>query len=241
MRSRCRAAAQEESAPPGDRDPIYEQPQTAGALRITGAPPAVGDVVLEDSLTARGVLSAGRCSTGRGLAEFVDEGYILKVTGKCREADGSPSIFPPGIPGLTVPDGEVRLEVKAVSGHDRVSFLFGIRQQPTLTDSYQVAVAPGMGVAVLTRTESGQQPVILARRSDLAGRLVRDDWNSVAVRLQGQNLWVLLNDELILSAADPAYERGSVYVGLRRLGNPDDEPESAVVIRNLRVSRLVTG
>jgi hypothetical protein len=51
-------------------------------------------------------------------------------------------------------------------------------------------------------------------------------------------LWVLPNDEPILAATDSSYRSGSVFIGLRRLGDPNDNQESAVVVRNLRVSAL---
>jgi Domain of Unknown Function (DUF1080) len=195
--------------------------------------PDVGQVLLEDPLTAPGSLTPGRCPTGRNVGQFVGEGFILKVTGKCSENDAVAIAAPPPIKGLTFSDGEVRLDVKAVSGHDRVAFVLGVRGQTPAAGSYQAIVMPGRGAAALTTGSSD-----VAGRTGLGGRLAPDGWNSVAVRAHGPNLWVLLNDEPILSTTDPAYQSGSVFIGLRRLGDANDSSESAVVVRNLKVSSL---
>jgi hypothetical protein len=195
--------------------------------------PDVGQVVLEDPLTAPGSLSPGRCPTGRNVGQFVGEGFILKVTGKCSENDAVAIAAPPPIEGLNFSDGEVRLDVKAVSGHDRVAFVLGVRGQTQAAGSYQAIIMPGRGAAALTTGSSD-----VAGRTGLGGRLAPDGWNSLAVRAQGPNLWVLLNDEPILSATDATYQSGSVFIGVRRLGDANDSSESAVVVRNLRVSSL---
>jgi hypothetical protein len=211
-------------------------PQRAAAARPAaqaGPMPDVGPVRLEDPLTAPGLLRAGRCPTGRNLGEFVGDGYILKVTGKCSENDPVAIAAPSPFQGLTFSDGEVRLEARAVSGHDRVAFVLGVRGQTPAAGSYQATIMPGRGVASLTTGTSE-----VAMRTGLGGRLAPDGWNSLAVRAQGPNLWVLLNDEPILTTTDPAYQSGSVFIGVRRLGDANDSPESAVVVRNLRVSSL---
>lgn len=228
------AAAQEPPTPDPGRDPsVGDAP---GGLLLSGAPPAVGEVVLEDPLTAPGLIEAWRCPSGRNVGEFVGEGYIIKVTGSCSDTYPDAAITPSYVAGLDLPDGEVRLDVKVVSGHDRASFLLIFRGQYETQQWYWFSFVPARGWATLEKVADGKHA--LASRFDLRGRVASDDWNTLAVRLQGPNIWVLMNDEPILSAADPAFDRGSVAVGLFRMGDANDTAESAAVIRNLRVSRL---
>ena len=84
----------------------------------------------------------------------------------------------------------------------------------------------------------GPEPSQLAERRDLGGLLSRDDWNTLAIRARGPELWVYVNGAPTLYASDPTYDRGGVFIGLTRDGDPDDTAESAVVVRDLRVSPL---
>jgi hypothetical protein len=211
----------------------YEAAAAPASAAQTTPMPETGAVLFEDPLTAPGSLRQGRCPTGRNLGEFVGEGFILKVTGKCSETHSVAIAAPPPIEGLTFSDGEVRLDVKGVSGQDRVAFILGIRGQTPAPGAYQAIFMPGRGTAVLTTGSSD-----VAVRQGLGGRLAPDGWNSLAVRAQGPNLWVLLNDEPILWTTHDAYQSGSVFIGLRRLGDANDATESAVVVRNLVVSSL---
>ena len=218
-----------ESAP--DRSPTYSGHQAVPE------PPRVGDVILHDDLVGPGVLTAGRCETGRNVGEFVGEGYIMKVTGKCRDDAPIAAVLPPPIRDLSFPDGEVRIETKAVSGQDRASFILWVRGQAEAPGAYEIVMLPARGIVALLRFGGGP-PVALAERGDLASFLARDDWNSLAVRARGPDLWVLVNDQPVLAARDETYDHGTVSVGLRRTDNPDDNAETAVVVRNLRISRL---
>jgi hypothetical protein len=100
-------------------------------------------------------------------------------------------------------------------------------------------VPEGRGWANVFKFKQGlEQAVTLASRSDLVTEINQDDWNEYAIRLHGPNIWVLLNGKLILSAADGELTDGGLSFGVRRLGNVEDDVEAAVVLRNLRVSRL---
>jgi hypothetical protein len=159
----------------------------------------------------------------------------MKVTGTCSEAETQAVVFASYVNGLMLQDGELRFQLKVVSGRERASFLLDFRQQPDPRASYELAFVPALGWATLAKP-GGLVP-LLAGRKDLQGR-VAEDWNTLAIRLDGENLWVLLNDELILSAADRSFGQGRVLFGLFRMGDGSDTQESAVVIRNLRVSNL---
>src|SRR3712207_1318424 len=82
------------------------------------APPDLAGTVIDDPLTAPGLVRASRCPTGKNSREFVGEGYLLKVTGKCTDSATTAGVSS-FIEGLTFPDGEVRLELRAVSGVER--------------------------------------------------------------------------------------------------------------------------
>jgi hypothetical protein len=136
---------------------------------------------------------------------------------------------------LVFPDGEARLEFKVVSGHDRGGFILSVREGPPGT-GYAAAIAPALGVAALLGGNTQ-----LGARNDLAEIMSRDDWNSIAIRARGPDLWLLVNDQLVGQASDPRFDSGRLSFALRRLGDPNDEPETAAVIRNLRISRLADG
>jgi hypothetical protein len=237
------AAAQEEPAPAPtptpDRAPSYERGVPAGALRLPGEPPAVGDLIAEDSLTFPGAIPGSfNCPSGRSIGEFVGEGYILKVTGPCSESVRGAWVALPPIPDLVVPDGEIRFEAKVVSGHDRALVFMLFRGASDPPRGYDLSINPSRGAAILMKEQAGSAMVPLAIRTDLARQISRDDWNEYAIRLDGPNIWVLLNGEPILSASDGMSDRGWVTFGVERLGNPDDSAETAAVFRNLRISRL---
>src|SRR5262249_22226578 len=80
------------------------------------------------------------------------------------------------------------------------------------------------------------QPIIT--RTDLASRVASDDWNSLAIRMDGPNFWVFLNNELLISLSESTADRGTVAFRIQRTGPPDDAAEVAVVLGTLRVSRL---
>lgn len=203
--------AQEETAPaptpPPDRAPSYQRGAPTGALRLTGDPPAVGDLIAEDSLNFPGAIPGSlNCPLGRNIGEFVGEGYILKVTGRCLENIEAAIVALPPIPDLVVPDGEIRLEAKVVSGHDRALLFMVFRGASDPPRGYDLRVNPSRGAAAIFKEQSGTALVPLAMRTDLAGRMSRDDWNEYAIRLDGPNIWILLNGEPILSASDGMFD-----------------------------------
>lgn len=228
-----------EPSPTPNRAPTYQRGTPAGALRIPGEPPAVGAVIVEDPLTSPGVIPGGsQCVSGRNRSEFVGEGYIVKVTGRCFDGSKSAAFALPPIPDLDIPDGEIRLEAKVVSGHDRAGLFMAARGRLDPVRVYEFNYRSG--VALLLKA-SGETVVPLALRPDLAPRVSRDDWNEFAIRLNGPDIWVLVNGEPILSATDAAFDRGWISFGVSRAGNLEDDEEVAVVFRNLRISQLAGG
>ena len=193
-----------------------------------GTPPAAGRVVHAESLAERGIIPTGSCRTGRGRGEVVGEGFLLAVRGKCTDASVGASVTPT-LTGLTVPDGEVRFEFKVTNGYERSSLLLGARSTGEGSGAYVFALWPGRGVAFITKVTPGQPTSGLVRR---------DDWNTMSVRLHGPSLWLLVNDQAMLTVEDATYPTGRVWLGLAKLDNPDDEDEVAVVYRNVSIAAI---
>jgi hypothetical protein len=219
-------------------DPVTAAQEAPAEESAQPLAPEVGAVVLANPIAGTATLPPVTCPTGRNKGEPVGEGYIFKISGKCLETATVALAPAMKITDVLFPDGEVRLEFKVVSGHERASFILGFRDQgdPTTVslDNYQAIVLPGLGWAALNRGGSTE----LVVRLDLAGQLARDDWNSVAVRALGPELWFFVNDQLVGQTSDATYDSGRIFFALRRLGDPNDGAESAAVIRNLLVSRL---
>jgi hypothetical protein len=216
-------------------------PAPAGAQAAftpaAGEPPTVGRRVVEDALSARGIIPTGTCNTGRGRGEVVGEGFLLSVSGRCTEA-ATTAFVAPTLSGLTVPDGEIRFEVKVVNGFERASLTIGARRSIDPSGAYGFNVRPATGTAGIVKTEAGQPIKILAQRADIGQLFLRDDWNVMAIRMHGSSLWLFLNDRPLLTVEDGAYQAGAVVLELARLGDPNDDAEVAVVYRNLSVSAI---
>ena len=210
---------------PGN-EPIYLQPPTPGA------------VVTENPLTGSGILRAGVCATERNRMGFVTEGFEMRATGRCHDTSTVAYISTPLLKGLTLPDGEVRFDLKSTGEPDRALFRFFFRADADVNNGYAVNLAPGRGQASLYRWTNGQ-PTFITGREDLTWLFQPTDWNTVAVRVRGEQLWLLLNGQAVLFAADGAHGMGGTAFDLIRLGNLDDQQEVKAVIRNLRVSTLL--
>lgn len=69
-------------------------------------------------------------------------------------------------------------------------------------------IHPRQGMAKLfVRTPNRDGPPV--ERADLGGLLGGVDWQSVTVRAQGPKLWLLINDEVVLSAVGASQRRQS--------------------------------
>ena len=87
------------------------------------------------------------CISAKNIAEFVGEGFIIKIAGRCRPEATQAAIWLPSIPGLEIPDGEVRLEAKVVSGGDRTTLWIHVRERMDPAQHLYLAVTPGRGLA----------------------------------------------------------------------------------------------
>ncbi|MFN8634920.1 MAG: hypothetical protein U0893_13770 [Chloroflexota bacterium] len=218
---------------------IFVLSQAGGAALAQDAPPDVGPAVLENALTEPGLLRAFTSPTGRCSGQFANDGYTLTTSGGC-QAPTQVAVTNLNIRGLTMADGEVRVDLRPLNKMYRTIFQLWIRfQGDTDGQRYYVAVNPVNATVQLTVRSNGKDTV-LSERTDLAGVYVPDDWNTVSLRAQGSNLWVLINGQPAVSATDSAFDRGGVVMLLSRVGPPDpsDTEEASVAIRNLRVAPL---
>jgi hypothetical protein len=208
--------------------------------------PAVGAVVLEDALAGPTLFQPFTCQTGHGGWEYVDDGMRISLTGACSEGDGVAAIAVP-LRGLTMIDGEVSIQARLLTGAERVRIGINTRAQPAAPRApragHAAAFEPGGGRGFVGPTLS------TIRQVDLGSSVAKDDWNTLAIRLQGPNVWLLVNDQPAAFISDGSVDRGDVLLNFVRLNgasggmdnDPDDSSEVAAAFRNLRVSALADG
>jgi len=156
--------------PTPDRAPTVRSP----GLQIALPAPEVGEVLLEDSLAQPGLVIAVVCPTGKNTRDFVGEGYIFRVGGKCTETATSAAVAQV-LQGISFPDGEVRVELRAVSGIDRVRFYLFLRAAEDLSSYYDTIVIPATGSVILGRFVRGEQYAVLAQRQGVGDAITRED------------------------------------------------------------------
>jgi hypothetical protein len=210
---------------------------------MLSAVPNVGDAIYDGPFTGPGLANTYRCPTGRVETVTVGEGYMQKVSGRCQDGQNFTNAGTGALKALQIGDGELRFEYRAVTGRDRLQLQARVRLQdhPTNSVGYVVVIQPNRGLLELRRQTAPNEGATIDARLDLAERLQTDDWVSIAASVQGPNLFVSLNDEPMLAAYDTTFDRGSVQFATIRLGHLDDAAETAVVMRNLRVSSLSGG
>ena len=199
-----------------------------------GTPPVPSDVVVEEALDGPSVIPTFDCPTKRGAVITVGEGLMLKANGMCRNG-ASLSAIQAEAPGMTVPDGEARVEFKVVNGQ-RVAAIGIAARFVNSYKSYAFGVAPTRAIGFISKVENGED-VALAHRSDLRSLIILDEWNSIAVRLFGGELWLLVNDRPALKAQDESISSGGFALIVGGIV-PDGSQETAVVFRNLRISAI---
>jgi hypothetical protein len=197
-------------------------------------PPAPGDVLFQSALTDAEVFEPGACPTGKAFGGNVGEGFKLTVRGKCVSEATAANLPVPGR-NITIWDGDVALDFKLDAGAERAGINLYSRIQGGQYMAAYVSLATGR--AELFRRENGANTVV-ASRDDL-GTLDPANWNRLALRLRGGEVWLLLNDEAMLYTNDVLDQTGGIGIALVREGNVDDTDEVAVVFRDLTVTTLV--
>lgn len=197
-------------------------------------PPEIKDGVFQNSLANTDVFPAGRCRTGYADGSAVDEGFRIRVAGPCIEPSETADVSLPGR-GISIGDGDLALDFKVISGAQRAAVSVYVRNQSGKLVGATFNAATGE--AKLFNFIAGNM-TILASRTDAGGLAIPSDWNRLAVRVRGGEIWLLLNDDPLLYASDVLSDVGGVGVRLLREGNPDDEDETVVVLRDLTLSAV---
>src|SRR5215213_10082099 len=68
-----------------------------------------------------------------------------------------------------------------------------------------------------------------------------DSWTRLALRMDSDMLWGLVDDQPVVGAKSPVRPRGEVMLAVGRLGDVSSDTFVAVHWRNLRVSALTSG
>ena len=124
--------------------------------------PEIGAVVLENALLTAGPAQAATCPTRRAGRQFGRDGLQLRVAGRCDDATGA--LIGQSFAGVTIPDGEVSVEVRVSDGLERAAVRLWTRFTPNAS-GYFALLEPGRGRAALYRWSGGQQFTLLAERS----------------------------------------------------------------------------
>lgn len=208
--------------------------QAAGpAVQDVPPPPSLGATALQSALTGPEVFEPGTCPTGAARGENVDEGFKLSVRGRCVSEASAANLPVPGRQ-ISVWDGDVALDFKVVSGVERAGVNVYARIKGGTYMAAYLSLATGQ--AELFRREDGANTIV-ASTQDL-GELDATNWNRLALRLSGGQIWLLVNDVPLLYAADVLNQDGGIGVAVVREGNVDDQDEVAVVFRDLTLTAL---
>jgi hypothetical protein len=205
-------------------------------------PPPLGAVVFEVPMTSG--MPRLESPSGLIIGEHVGEGFIVKVRGPLYP--GGPASMFVHFVGPVIQDGEVRVEAKVVNGVERAFFFLLARTSPYRDETgkesrgaYAGGFHPGTQNVMLYRMGDPMATLATHEPAGPVGQLRPDDWNAFALRMQGHRLWVLVNDEPVLTSEDERWDRGGVSILVSRYGVATDDPrEVAVVFRNLRISEL---
>lgn len=236
------AGAQESTPTPKPAAPTPAAKPTAAAKPAAfdpslPTPPEVTGGVYQNSLANTDILPAGRCPGGRSRGEAIGEGFKVTVGGRCVDEAETAELALPAR-GVSIGDGDLALDVKSVAGAQRAQITVYLRNQPGRLAAATVNLATGE--AKLFTLADGTFTTV-ASRSDIGALAIPTDWNRLGLRVRGGELWLLLNDDPILYAADVLTDVGGAGVRLLREGNPDDEGETAVVFRDVTLSTVAGG
>jgi hypothetical protein len=215
--------------------PVAPQVQAAGpAVQDVPVPPGVAAGLFQSPLTGPDVFAPGTCPTGKASGENVGEGFKLTVRGRCVSESSSVNL-PVSARGITLWDGDIALDFKVVVGFPRAGVNLYVRNQDGRLMAAYVNLAAGE--LSLFRRREGVNMTVASRR-DLRELADFRDWNRLALRITGGEIWLLINDEPLLYSADVIDQSGGIGIGVVREGNVDDDGEVAVVFRDLTVSSL---
>ena len=159
---------------------------------------------------------------------------MLTVRGRCVSEASAANLPVPGRQ-ISVWDGDVALDFKVVSGVERAGVNLYTRIQGGTYMAAYVSLATGQ--AELFRREDGVNTIVRVHRR-ISASLTRRTGTELALRLSGDQIWLLLNDAPLLHAADVLNQAGGIGIAVVREGHVDDRDEVAVVFRDLTLTEL---
>ena len=198
-------------------------------------PPAVVGGVYANDLTGPEIFPTGECPGGKALGVNVGEGFKFTVRGKCVPDQAQANVAQLGR-GIGFWDGDAALDFKVVVGQERATIALYARYLNR--NGVEARVDVGAGELKLVQRKDGDMAT-LASRADLGSLIDASNWNRLAFRARGGEVWLLLNDVPVLYAADTIDQVGMVGIQVLRDGSPDDDDEVSVVFRDLTLSKVV--
>lgn len=221
---------------------VTDSPSPQPALRTMFArPPSFeaipqpSSLIVQDPLTHDGIVSLPTCPQAPDGARFSPIGLRMQLHRRCDEGAGV--VLRAGVRQLEFGDGEIRVEGRASEWSERLSLVVYFRTHGGAT-GYFADVQPIHGIVRLGKWADGRH-LTFAQRANLLDLVGPYDWIRIAVRVRGPSIWLLVNDEVVLSASDNSFESGNVLIGITRRGNLEDDHRVSGEFRNLSVSSLV--
>lgn len=225
--------AQPVASPPAMPSP---SPAAAAAMSDSGlpTPPNVAAGVYADPLTGGKVFPAGVCGTGYALGDLIPDGLELTVLGQCFYDAPISELSVTG-KGLAITDGDLAVNIKVTNHLDRARPAIYAR----IKDGKMLGAAFSFpqGQIVLFKRD-GSTDTTLGTRQDLGAVMDPGDWNRVALRVRGSEVWLLVNDQPVLYSAEGIDQTGGVGLELVREGSTVDEDEAVVVFKDLTLSSV---
>jgi hypothetical protein len=197
-------------------------------------PPAVTGGVFADPLAQATVFAAGACQTGVSGGKYVGGGFALIVGGPC--VDDAP-VADVAVParGITLWDGDIAFDFRMAVHGERARFALYVRSSNGKL--LVLRVHPGLqGMTLATREDDVETTLVSRDALDITAD--PDTWNRLALRVRGDEAWVLVNDEAVLYAANVLDQAGNVGLQLVREGSLDDDEEVGVVFKDLTLSTV---
>jgi hypothetical protein len=195
----------------------------------------LGAVTYQNALTDETVFKAGYCFGRKAFSHYVGEGFKLRVMGPCFLLLDEAWITVQAN-GVAVGDGEVAIDFKVVDGAERATVGLYVRNvNEQLIGGH---VHPARGEASLFTLAGGQQ-TDLGYRNNLV--VPPYEWNRLALRVSGHDVWLLVNDEPVLYSREVHADAGKIVIEVVRGGDSEDEAETAVVFRDLTLTALEGG
>lgn len=225
-----------QSATPSPKPAVFDpsRPGSATTKPSIPTPANVAGGVYTNGLAGPEPFPVGVCPTEKAMGENVGEGYKMTVRGRCLPEFATADVAVPAT-GVSLWDGDVALDFKVVAGAERAGLALFARYVDRA--GIGTRIRPGTGEIVIFKRAGGTSTT-LASRTDPAVFPDQSDWQRLALRLRGGEVWVLVNDKPVLYASDILDQNGAIMLQVLRDGDVDDEAEVAVVFRDLTLSTV---